>query len=149
LKKLIALACVAAALTLATTARAATTTTALPFSTTISACNGHPIQLKGSLLFTSTLTTNSAGALVVATHAQPQGISGTDLVTGTKYLGTGLTRDLLVLAPNGTITATDINRFHIQATAGAESYDVSATVHITFNATGVATAFVDNVSATC
>jgi hypothetical protein len=150
-KRLAALVCtaLAAALIASTAAQAATTTTTVPFSTVITACNGDPIQLSGSLLFVSTTTTNSAGGFTSSTHAQPQGVSGTDLVTGTRYLGTGLTRDLLVVTAGGTITATDINRFHIQATGGAESYEVSETVHITFNANGTVTAFVDNFSPAC
>jgi hypothetical protein len=44
---------------------------------------------------------------------------------------------------------TYVNRFHLQATAGAQSLDVSETFHITALADGTVTAFVDNFSGPC
>jgi hypothetical protein len=103
----------------------------------------------GQLLTVFTATANPAGGFVFSTHTQPQGIRGVDLQTGTAYLGTGLTRDLIFLSASGTSTFTFINRFHIQATAGEQSFDVSETLHITALADGTVTAFVDNFSAAC
>jgi hypothetical protein len=42
-----------------------------------------------------------------------------------------------------------VNRFHIQATTGAQSFIVSEVFHITVNPNGDVTAFVDNFSSTC
>jgi hypothetical protein len=146
-KKLITAA--VAALLLPAGAQAAATTLATPFQADITACNGDTIHLSGQLLTVFTATANPAGGFVFSTHTQPQGIRGVDLQTGTAYLGTGLTRDLIVLSPSGTSTFTFINRFHIQATAGEQSFDVSETLHITALADGTITAFVDNFSAPC
>jgi hypothetical protein len=92
---------------------------------------------------------DAAGGITFSSHTQPQGVSGVDLQTGTKYVGTGLTRDLSVFTPRGTATFTLINRFHIQATTGADSFDVSETLHVTQLADGSVTAFVDNFSPAC
>lgn len=146
-KKLIA--AVAAALVLPAAAQAATTTFTTPFQADVTACNGDTIRLSGQLLGVVTATANPAGGVVVSTHFQPQGIRGVDLQTGTAYLGTGLTLDLTVVSPSGVTSFTYVNRFHVQATAGAESYDVSVTAHITALADGTVTAFVDNISAAC
>ena len=136
-------------LVLPTAAQAATITATTPFQADVTACNGHTIRLSGQLLGAFTATANSAGGFLFANHIQPQGISGVDLQTGTKYLGTGLTRDLTVFSPSGTTTLSLVNRFHIQATAGADSFDVSQTLHITVLANGTVTAFVDNFSISC
>ena len=137
------------AVVLPTAAQAGTITARTPFQADVTACNSDTIRLSGQLLNVFTATANSAGGFVFASHFQPQGIEGVDMQTGTKYLGTGLTRDLTVLSPSGTTTLTLLNRFHIQATAGADSLDLSQTVHITFLADGTVTAFVDNFSVSC
>jgi hypothetical protein len=146
-KKLIT--AVLAALVLPAVAQAAATTLTTPFQADITACNGDTIHLSGQLLTVFTATANAAGGFVLSTHTQPQGIRGVDTQTGTAYIGTGLTRDLTVFSPSGVTTLTLINRFHIQATAGAQSFDVSEIVHFTAFADGTVTAFVDNFSAPC
>jgi hypothetical protein len=146
-KKLIA--AVAATLVLPAAAQAATTTFTTPFQADVTACNGDTIRLSGQLLGVVTATANPAGGVVFSTHFQPQGIRGMDIQTGTAYLGTGLTLDLAVVSPSGVTSFTYVNRFHVQATAGAESFDISETVHITRLADGTVTAFVDNFSAPC
>jgi hypothetical protein len=148
-KKLTVLAVVAAAFALPAAAQAATITFTTPFQADVQACNGDTIHLDGQLLGTFSATFNSAGGIMFASHTQPQGIAGTDLQTGTKYLGTGVTRDVVTVAPSGTNTISFVNRFHIQATAGADSFDISETFHITTLADGTVTAFVDNFSASC
>jgi hypothetical protein len=86
---------------------------------------------------------------VLAFHFQPQGVTGVDLVTGTVFHATGLTRDLIVNSPAGGSTGTFVNRFHIQATRGAESYIVSELFHVTVTPDGTVTVFFDNFSSTC
>jgi hypothetical protein len=130
-------------------ASAATITQTTPFEGTVLACNGvDTIHLKGQLLIVFTETFNSAGGAIFAIHSQPQGIRGTDQ-DETKYLGTGLTLDLSVLSPTGVVNFTFIDRFHIQATAGAQSFDFSATIHITAFPDGTVTAAVGNFSGPC
>ena len=82
-------------------------------------------------------------------HDNPQGVTGVDLVTGTVFHATGLTRDRFIAVPSGGFTETSVNRFHIQATTGDQSFIVSETYHITVTPDGKVTAYVDNVSSTC
>ena len=119
------------------------------FDTTFPICNGDLVQLSGPLLVTTTTTTTPSGGEVFAVHFQPQGVSGTDLVTGTVFHATGLTRDVVVNSPPGGTTETFVNRFHIQATRGAESYEVVELFHVTVTADGSVRVEFDNASATC
>ena len=149
LTKLTLVAALVAAFALPTAAWGATASATIPFQLNVLACNGDTINLSGQLHGVFSATFNAAGGAMFASHIQPQGVSGTDAQTGTKYVGNGLTRDVIVFAPTGTTTFTFVNRFHIQATAGADSFDVSQTVHVTQLPDGIVTAFVDNFSASC
>jgi hypothetical protein len=149
MKKLLLLIAVTAALAAPVSAQAAATTERMPFDVDLVICNGDVVHLSGTLLAVFTETTTPAGGFVVSSHFQPQGVSGVDLVTGTMFRATGLTRDILVVSPPGGITETFVNRFHIQATRGEQSYIVSEVFHITIAPTGAITAFVDNFRATC
>jgi hypothetical protein len=130
-------------------AQAATTVERQTFDATFPICNGDLIHLSGPLLVTTTTTLTPSGGLIVASHFQPQGVSGVDLSTETVFHATGLTRDLIVFSPPGGITETFVNQFHIQATAGADSYIVTELFHITISPDGTVRSFFDNFSATC
>jgi len=139
-----------AALVLPAAAQATTTTSTIPFQADVPSCNGDTmISLSGQLLVVFTVTANPAGGFVFSTHTQPQGVRGIDTETGTTYLGTGLTRDLTVFSPSGVFSFTFVDRFHLQATGGAQSLDFSETVHITVLADGTVTAFVVDISGPC
>jgi hypothetical protein len=149
MKKLLVLLITVAAVAMPIVAQASATTERVPFDANVIACNGDVIHISGTLLQIFTETTTPSGGFIVSSHFQPQGIMGVDLTTGTRYVATGLTRDIQVVSPAGGFTETFVNRFHIQATKGAESFIVSEVSHITVNANGDVTAFVDNFSSTC
>jgi hypothetical protein len=131
-------------------AQAATTTTeVIPFDTYIVACNGDLIHLSGSLLAVSHVTETPSGGFVGSFQFNPQGVTGVDLVTGTTFHATGLTRDISIVTPAGGFTDTFVNRFHIQATSGDESFIVTQNAHVTITPDGNVTASVDNFSASC
>ena len=131
-------------------AQAATTVERTPFVGDVELCtSGDTVHLSGWLLIASTETLTPSGGFMVAAHFQPQGVSGVDTTTGTLYRASGLTRDLFVSSPAGGFTETYVNRFHIQATAGAESFLVKETFHITVSSTGSVRVFIDKFSATC
>jgi hypothetical protein len=130
-------------------AQAATTVEKIPFDDVVLLCNGHVVEISGTLLSTETTTTTPSGGATIAIHFQPQGVSGVDLATGTPYRATGLTRDVMVTSPPGGFTETFVNRFHIQATRGAESFVVSETFHITVSPDGTIRVVFDNFSSTC
>jgi hypothetical protein len=149
MRKLLVVLISIAALAMPVAVQASATTEKVPFDADVIACNGDVIHISGTLLNIFTETATPSGGFIVSSHFQPQGIDGVDLTTGTKYLATGLTRDIQVFSPAGGFTETFVNRFHIQATRGAESFIVSEVFHITVTATGDVTAFVDNFSSTC
>lgn len=144
-----AAAVVIAALTVSATAWAATTVQKIPFDAEVMLCNGDTLDLSGTLLATMTTTTTPSGGLIVAFQFNPQGISGVDTTTGTVFHATGLTREVDVSSPPGGFTTTFVNRFHIQATRGAQSFIVSETAHVTVTPDGTVTVSVDNFSSTC
>jgi hypothetical protein len=149
MKKLLILVAATVAFALPVSAQAAATVESVPFEADVLVCNGDVIHLSGTLLIVFTETATPSGGFVFSAHFQPQGLMGVDLVTGTRFIGTGLTRDIVVVSPAGGFTETFVNQFHIQATKGAESFIVSEVFHITANANGEITAFVDNFRATC
>jgi hypothetical protein len=149
MKKLLVLVAATVALALPVSAQAAASVEQAPFETDVLACNGDLIHLSGTLLVVFTETATPSGGFVFSAHFQPQNVKGVDLVTGTKFIATGLTREITVLSPPGGFTDTFVNQFHIQATRGEESFIVSEVLHITVNANGDLTAFVDNFRATC
>jgi hypothetical protein len=130
-------------------AQAGTTVEKQTFDDTFPLCNGDPIHLSGPLLAVISETATPSGGEVLAFHFQPQGVTGVDLVTGTVFHATGLTRDLIVNSPSGGSTETFVNRFHIQATSGAQSYIITELFHVTVTPAGTVTVFFDNFASTC
>jgi hypothetical protein len=140
---------VVGALAIPVSAQAGTTVEHGTFDTTFPLCNGDLIHVSGPLLTVISETATPSGGEVVAIHFQPQGVTGVDLVTGTVFHATGLTRDLIVNSPPGGSTETFVNRFHIQATGGAESYIVTELIHVTVTPDGTVRVFFDNFASTC
>jgi hypothetical protein len=138
-----------ATLTVCATARAGTTVQQVGLDATIPICNGDLVHVAGRLLVTSSLTVTASGGLVAAIHVQPQGVSGVDLSTGTAFLATGLTRDLVVFSPAGGFDETYVNEFRIQATSGEQSFIVTTLFHITGTPDGNVAVVVIRASTTC
>ena len=149
MKRVLVILALLAGFAIPASAEAATTVEQQTFDATFPLCNGDLIHVSGTLLVTTTTTSTPSGGFIVAVHFQPQGVTGVDLTTGTIFHATGLTRDLIVFSPAGGITETFVNRFHIQATGGVESYIVTNLFHITVSPDGTVRSYVDNFSATC
>lgn len=148
--RLLALVGLIAALSVPVAAQAATTVQKITFEGSVMLCtSGDIVEISGPILATSTTTATPNGRFLAADHFQPQGISGVDTTTGTVYRAVGLTRDVSVSSPAGGYTETFINRFHIQATTGAESYLVSEVFHVTVGADGSVRVLFDKFSSTC
>ena len=110
---------------------------------------GETAFLSGPLhvLTTFTIGNNSISG---KTHFQPQGISGTGDITGTKYQATGLTEDNFKGSfINGQFQYTYVNNFRIIGQGAGNNYLVQNVFHQTINANGVLTSYVDNFSAAC
>lgn len=149
MRRLLVTLAVVGALAAPVSAQAATTVEQQTFDQTLPLCNGDPLHVSGPLLAVFSETATPSGGEVVAFHFQPQGVTGVDLVTGTVFHATGLTRDLIVNSPPGGSTETFVNRFHLQATGGAESFIISELFHITIAPDGTVTVVFDNFTSTC
>ena len=149
MRKLLLLVCLVVGLVLtAAPAQAATTVEQrIPIDLTVDAC-GETITLSGTLLAVFTVQQLPNGGYLVTSQFNPQGVSGTSS-SGATYRGTGLTRDTTVFTPSGVNTSTFINRYHLVGTAGAPTYAVADTFHITVSPTGEVTALVSNSSVEC
>lgn len=150
MKRLLVLAGLAAALSVPTAAQAATTVQRVPFATDVFLCtSGDDVAVSGTLLMISSVAITPSGGFVAAFHVQPQGISAVDTATGTLYRATWLTRDIFVSSPAGGLTETFVNRVHLQATTGSESYFVKEIFHYTIGADGSVRIAFDKGSSPC
>jgi len=110
---------------------------------------GEVVTLTGNLHVLMSVTVN-ANNVSFDSHVQAQGISGTGSVTGDKYQATGITRfnfnaDVIGFPFNSTF----VNNFRIIGQGTGNNFVVHQTFHITVNADGTVTAFVDNFSVDC
>ena len=140
-----------AALAVAAVAQSATTVVKIPFAADVTLCSsGNTVSISGTLLTVASTTTTPSGGTVETIHFQPQGISGIDTTTGTMYRAVGLTREVTVTHQGGVgFTDTFVNRFHIQATGGGESFLATTTAHITVSPDGTIRVEFDKSESTC
>jgi len=108
---------------------------------------GEVVFLNGNLHVLLRFTMDQAGGIHVASHFQPQGISGMGQTTGDMYRGTGVTQDQF----NAKVGSeeTFINNFRIIGQGNGNNFLIHETFHITINANGIPTASVDNFSVDC
>ncbi|MGH7639198.1 MAG: hypothetical protein ACREOK_16225 [Gemmatimonadaceae bacterium] len=109
---------------------------------------GEFVQLSGTLHILSHFTESAAGGFRAMTEINPQGISGYGAASGDKYQGTGMTRSSFDAGPLP-ITQTFVNNFRIIGEGTGNNLLIHSTFHVTVNAGGVLTAFVDNFSSEC
>jgi hypothetical protein len=110
---------------------------------------GEMIDLSGPIHTLVTLTLNGNHFSGYG-KTQPQGISGFGETTGVKYQATGGTSTSFAGSfQNGQFTQTFVNNFRMIGQGPNNNLLVHETSHITLNANGTATSFVDNVSVTC
>ena len=154
-QRLVLLALVVPALTIGTTsvARAEVTTNfTMPvdigvFIPCADGGAGEVVTLSGDLHTLIRYTESASGGIHAASHFQPQGISGVGETTGDKYQGTGVTQDEF----NATVGVeeTFVNNFRIIGQGPGNNFLLQEVFHITFNANGSITAFVDKFSVDC
>jgi len=97
---------------------------------------GEDVELSGTIhdLFHVTVNDNTVH---VKTHDQPQGVTGTGLVTGDKYTAAVGQEE------------TFINNFRIIGQGNGNNFLVHENFHITVNANGTITSFHDNFTVDC
>jgi hypothetical protein len=108
---------------------------------------GEEVFLSGSIHLLFVTTIDAGGGFHSKFHFQPQGVSGFGLITGDKYQGTGVTQGHF----NGKVGVQDtfVNNFRIIGQGPGNNFMIHETFHVTINANGEVTAFVDNFRVTC
>ena len=108
---------------------------------------GELVDLNGLLHVLFHVTIDDSGGFHSKFHFQPQGVSGTGLTTGDKYQATGETQG----TDNGKVgfESTFVNNFKIIGQGVGNNFLVHENFHVTVNANGTLTAFVDNFSVVC
>jgi hypothetical protein len=123
----------------------------LDFVVFVSCANGGQgefVQLSGSLHILYHLTISSSGIVSFKDHFQPMSVSGTGLTTGAAYHGTGVTQDHNYFGQVGQ-TVSFIDNYRIIGQGPGNNFTLHENFHVTVNANGTVTTFVDNISADC
>jgi hypothetical protein len=110
--------------------------------------SGEDVTLTGDLHVLSHVTISNTGNVTVTSHFQPQGIVGTGSVTGAKYQGTGGTLETFTLKAVG-VTDAFANNFRMIGDGPGNNFLVHENIHLTVNANGTLTTFIDNFSVEC
>ena len=109
---------------------------------------GEEVHLTGNLHVLDHFTANANGGFMVTSHYQPEGVMGVGSSSGDKYQATGVTSDRFNV--NGLpYTGTYVNNFRIIGQGNGNNYLVHENFHVTVNANGEMTAYVDNFSVEC
>lgn len=108
---------------------------------------GEVVTLSGNLHILLRYNESASGAIHAGSHFQPQGVSGVGETTGDKYRATGVTQN--AFNANVGVEETFVNNFRIIGPGPGNNYLVHNVFHITFNANGTITAFVDRFSVDC
>lgn len=109
--------------------------------------SGEVVVLRGNLHAQFHTTFNDAGHVTIKTHSNPQGVSGVGEITGAKYQGTGVTQDIFTATVGN--QETFINNFRVVGQGPGNNFLVHENLHITVNANGTLTVFLDHLRAEC
>lgn len=110
---------------------------------------GEVVFLSGDL-HSLVHTTVNGNRVTFRSANHPQGISGTGLTTGDTYQATGITQEVSTGSlVDGQFSDTFINNFRIIGEGADNNYLVRQSFHVTVNANGELTVFVDNFSVDC
>jgi len=109
---------------------------------------GEYVDLTGNLHDVFHYTFDNTGGFHVTYLDNPQGITGLGWVTGAKYQGTGSTRGGFTARAVG-YEETFINNFRMIGQGPGNNFMVHETYHVTINADGTLTAYIDNFSIEC
>ncbi len=122
----------------------------VPISITVFVpCAGDIVPLTGNLHIGVTETIDSNGGFHLSVLFNPQGVSGIGSPSGAEYQGTGETRFDVQTSGPPPINFTFVNNFKIIGQGPDNNLLIHQNVHVTVNANGTLTAFVDNFSFSC
>lgn len=109
--------------------------------------NGEYVRFSGYMHATFRQTFDNAGGVHVKFQVNPQGISGYGLTTGNQYQGTGVTQEQFNIKIGEETTF--VSNYNLIGHGKAPDMRVHENFHITVNANGTVTAFVDNINLEC
>jgi hypothetical protein len=122
----------------------------VPYETIVTACNGEDVYLSGELLLISQTTVDANTGVHSQFTLVPQYVRGVGSLTGTQYKAVGGDRSHFNIdADSAPATYTNTDMYLLVSQGGTENLLVKFTLHVTVNANGEGTAFVDNFSAEC
>jgi hypothetical protein len=124
------------------------TSQTIPYDQVLFGCT-EPIALTGSMHIVMTETVSASGNRHMLVHFQPQGISGTGLMSGTPYQATGVTQQSFSSHDPLPYTSTVVNNFRLIGRGPDNNRLVHENYHITVNANGEITAEHVNASYGC
>ena len=121
-----------------------------PFETIATACNGEDVFLSGELLLIFHTTIDAGGGIHEKFTLVPNHVRGVGTVTGAQYKAVGGDRSHFNAdADVAPLIFTNTDMFNVISQGGSENLQVKFTFHVTVNANGVETVFVDHFSAKC
>ncbi len=108
---------------------------------------GENVILTGVLhdLFHVTINGNK---FVLKSHDQPQGISGVGEISGDVYYATGVTQETVATGVVG-VADNFVNNFKIIGQRTGNNILIHENLHVTVNANGTLTVFLDHLTAEC
>ena len=119
----------------------------IPFAATVSnACTGEPVAIEGTLDILFGSTVGSSGGIHFKIHNASKG-KGVGLLSGDNYVYSEEFNSEATAAGATTTTQT-LNQF-VTSASPTDNFFFKMTLHTTFNAAGVPTAFVDNFQTGC
>jgi hypothetical protein len=113
----------------------------------VNPCNGETVDISGAAHEVVDETLTPSGNVHLSMHINAQGVSGIGEITGAKYSISNSINEELNFAVGQTQTFN--NTFRIIGQGGAPNFNLHFQQHITVNANGTVTSFIDNFSATC
>lgn len=120
-----------------------------PFETFVIACNGEEVLLTGELLLISHTTIDAKGGFHSKFTLVPRDVRGVGS-EGTLYKAVGGQRSHFNAdADEAPLDETFTTMFNLVSQGGSENLQSKGTFHITINAKGEITAFVDSFSDRC
>jgi hypothetical protein len=108
---------------------------------------GETVTISGNLHILITFSISANGGVRAKTHFQPQGATGVGAITGDIYRATGVTQ--FQFNSHVGYEETFVNNFRIIGPGPGNNFLAHTTAHLTINANGDVTAFVEHFSVDC
>lgn len=108
---------------------------------------GQDVAFSGNIHDVFHVTQGPSGNLTVKMLDNPQGVTGVGQATGAIYHATGQTQQITTTRFGESTSF--INRFHLVSSGPGTTLIVFETLHLTINANGTLTSFLDNLRIEC